>query len=59
MVTIIDYKERHREDGTSFYVLEGGIELVICESSRNSNYLFITSIELEKSEVDRCRRSFL
>lgn len=35
MVTIIDYKERHREDGTSFYVLEiqGGIELVMSQQS--------------------------
>ena len=30
MVTIIDFKERNKEDGTSFFVLEvqGGIELV-------------------------------
>ena len=30
MVTIINYKERQKEDGTSFYVLEvqGGIEMV-------------------------------
>lgn len=30
MVTIINYKERQREDGTSFFVLEvqGGIEMI-------------------------------
>ena len=30
MVTIINYKERQKEDGTSFYVLEfqGGIEMI-------------------------------
>jgi hypothetical protein len=35
MVTIIDYKERHREDGSSFYVLEiqGGIELVMSQQT--------------------------
>lgn len=35
MVTIIDYKERHREDGTSFFVFEiqGGIELVISQQT--------------------------
>jgi len=35
MVKIIDYKERHREDGTSFYVLEiqGGIELVMSQQT--------------------------
>ncbi|MCD9584253.1 hypothetical protein ACE1MK_11980 [Tenacibaculum maritimum] len=30
MVTIINYKERQKEDGTTFYVLEvqGGIEMI-------------------------------
>jgi len=35
MVTVISYKERHREDGTSFFVLEiqGGIELVMSQQT--------------------------
>lgn len=36
MVTIINFKERNKEDGTSFYVLElqGGIELVQSQKTR-------------------------
>jgi hypothetical protein len=35
MVTIVNYKERQREDGTSFYVLEiqGGIDLVMSQTT--------------------------
>ncbi|WP_183147884.1 hypothetical protein [Chryseobacterium nematophagum] len=35
MVTIINYKERQKEDGTSFYLLEvqGGIEMVKSQST--------------------------
>lgn len=38
MVTIIDFKERNKEDGTSFFVLEvqGGIELV--QSQRTKQF---------------------
>lgn len=38
MVTITDYKERQKEDGSSFYVLqiEGGIDLV--QSQTTGNY---------------------
>ncbi|GGP03837.1 hypothetical protein GCM10010992_13760 [Cloacibacterium rupense] len=37
MVTIINYKERQKEDGTSFYVLEvqGGIEMVKSQKTVN------------------------
>lgn len=37
MVTIINYKERQKEDGTSFYVLEvqGGIEMVKSQKTGN------------------------
>ncbi|MDE5482774.1 hypothetical protein KRE28_13205 [Elizabethkingia meningoseptica] len=42
MVTIINYKERQREDGTSFYVLEvhGGIEMV---KSQTTGQFYATS----------------
>lgn len=42
MVTIIDYKERQREDGTSFYVLEiqGGIDLVM---SKTTGQYYVTA----------------
>lgn len=35
MVTIVNYKERQREDGTSFHVLEiqGGIDLVMSQTT--------------------------
>ncbi len=38
MVTIINFKERNKEDGTSFFVLEvqGGIEMV--QSKATSNF---------------------
>ena len=37
MVTIINYKERFKEDGTSFFVLEfqGGIELVQSKKTKS------------------------
>lgn len=37
MVTIINYKERQKEDGTSFFVLElqGGIEMVQSKATGN------------------------
>ncbi|HTO16618.1 MAG TPA: hypothetical protein VLZ83_12665 [Edaphocola sp.] len=37
MVRIINYKERQKEDGTSFFVLElqGGIEMVMSKSTGN------------------------
>lgn len=37
MVTIINYKERQKEDGTTFYVLEvqGGIEMIRSKSTGN------------------------
>src|SRR5690606_4399393 len=37
MVTITNFKERQKEDGTSFYVLEvqGGIEMVKSQSTGN------------------------
>lgn len=37
MVKIINYKERKREDGTSFFVLEisGGIEMLLCQKTGN------------------------
>lgn len=42
MVTIINYKERQKEDGTSFYVLEvqGGIEMVM---SKTTGQFYATS----------------
>lgn len=42
MVTIIDYKERQKEDGTSFYVLEiqGGIDLVL---SKTTGQYYVTA----------------
>lgn len=37
MVTIINYKERQKEDGTTFFVLEvqGGIEMIKSKSTGN------------------------
>ncbi|GFD83548.1 hypothetical protein KUL118_64100 [Tenacibaculum sp. KUL118] len=37
MVTIINYKERQKEDGTTFYALEvqGGIEMIRSKSTGN------------------------
>lgn len=37
MVTIINYKERQKEDGTTFYVLEvqGGIEMIRSKATGN------------------------
>lgn len=37
MVTIVNYKERNKEDGTSFFVLEvqGGIEMIRSKSTGN------------------------
>jgi len=37
MVTIINFKERNKEDGTSFFVLEvqGGIEMIKSQSTGN------------------------
>ncbi|ANF49963.1 hypothetical protein A0O34_05220 [Chryseobacterium glaciei] len=42
MVTIINYKQRQKEDGTSFYILEvqGGIEMVM---SQTTNQFYATS----------------
>lgn len=42
MVTIINYKKRQKEDGTSFYILEvqGGIEMVM---SQTTNQFYATS----------------
>ncbi|AZB24808.1 hypothetical protein EG339_09475 [Chryseobacterium bernardetii] len=42
MVTIINYKQRQKEDGTAFYVLEvqGGIEMVM---SQTTNQFYATS----------------
>lgn len=35
MVTIINYKQRQKEDGSTFYVLEfqGGIEMVMSQTT--------------------------
>ncbi len=37
MVTVINYKERQKEDGTTFYVLEvqGGIEMIKSKATGN------------------------
>ncbi|WP_185113791.1 hypothetical protein [Chryseobacterium sp. Leaf405] len=42
MVTIINYKKREKEDGTTFFVLEiqGGIEMVM---SQTTNQFYATS----------------
>lgn len=42
MVTIINYKQRQKEDGTTFYILEvqGGIEMVM---SQATNQFYATS----------------
>lgn len=42
MVTIINYKQRQKEDGTTFYILEvqGGIEMVM---SQTTNQFYATS----------------
>ncbi|WP_228377594.1 hypothetical protein [Chryseobacterium gallinarum] len=42
MVTIINYKQRQKEDGSTFYVLEvqGGIEMVM---SQTTNQFYATS----------------
>jgi len=48
MVTIINYKERQKEDGTSFYVLEfqGGIEMI-----KNKKTFHIFAIVQSKREA--------
>ena len=48
MVTIINFKERQKEDGTSFYVLEvqGGIEMI-----KNKKTFHIFAIVQSKREA--------